>query len=116
MRVRTQNILSRYPKTHAYLHYSQLDEKLDKQTGLKLFDSISRLSFIITVRIVFQIYRVYFRYNGKALIDEDLLRSVGVTDFSKYRCDPDHEPDRMMPKNFPSLMVEEEDEAVFPKL
>lgn len=56
------------------------------------------------------------KYNGQALIDEDLLRSVGISDFSKYRCDPDHEPDRMMPRKFPSLMVEEEDENVFPKL
>ncbi|BFZ19475.1 hypothetical protein BsWGS_22514 [Bradybaena similaris] len=49
------------------------------------------------------------KLNGKALIDEDYLRSEGVTDFIKYRCDPDHEPNRMMPKKFPSLLVEEED-------
>ncbi|CAG5134577.1 unnamed protein product, partial [Candidula unifasciata] len=48
------------------------------------------------------------KLNGKVLIDEDYLRSEGVTDFVKYRCDPDHEPDRMMPKKFPSLFVEEE--------
>lgn len=58
---------------------------------------------------------IHFRYNGQALIDEDLLRSTGVTDFSKYRCDPDHEPDRMMPQHFPSLLVEEEN-VWFPKL
>ncbi|XP_064599287.1 hydroxysteroid dehydrogenase-like protein 2 [Liolophura sinensis] len=44
--------------------------------------------------------------NGKALIDEDFLRAKGVTDFSAYRCDPDKEPPRMMPKAFPSLLVE----------
>jgi hypothetical protein len=49
------------------------------------------------------------------VIDEDLLRSTGVTDFSKYRCNPDHEPDRMMPQHFPSLLVEEEN-VWFPKL
>lgn len=59
---------------------------------------------------------VLFRYNGQALIDEDLLRSIGVTDFSKYRCDTAHEPERMMPRKFPSLLVEEENEVVFPKL
>ena len=53
------------------------------------------------------------RYNGKALIDEDLLRDRGVTDFSKYRCDPTTEPPRMMPKKFPVLTVEEEDKNVF---
>lgn len=56
------------------------------------------------------------KYSGQALIDEDLLRSIGVTDFSKYRCDTAHEPERMMPRKFPSLLVEEENEVVFPKL
>jgi citronellol/citronellal dehydrogenase len=32
---------------------------------------------------------------GQALIDEDLLRAEGVTDFSRYRCDPDREPPRV---------------------
>ena len=52
----------------------------------------------------------FHSYNGQAFIDEDLLRSTGVTDFVKYRCDPDREPDRMMPKVFPSLRVAEEEE------
>ncbi|KAJ3081162.1 hypothetical protein HK102_002542 [Quaeritorhiza haematococci] len=57
--------------------------------------------------------------NGQAFIDEDYLRqfhSFRDEDFVKYRCDPEHEPPRMMPRNFPSLKVEEEDYAVFPKL
>lgn len=29
---------------------------------------------------------------GQALLDEEFLRSEGVTDFVQYRCDPDHEP------------------------
>jgi citronellol/citronellal dehydrogenase len=29
---------------------------------------------------------------GRAWIDEELLRSEGVTDFAKYRCAPGHEP------------------------
>jgi citronellol/citronellal dehydrogenase len=33
-------------------------------------------------------------FTGHALIDEDFLRSEGVTDFAPYRCDPDHEPPR----------------------
>ncbi len=31
-------------------------------------------------------------YTGQALIDEDVLRSAGVTDFSIYNCTPDGEP------------------------
>jgi citronellol/citronellal dehydrogenase len=34
---------------------------------------------------------------GQALLDEDFLRTEGVTDFTKYRCDPAHEPPRMGP-------------------
>ncbi len=32
---------------------------------------------------------------GQALIDEDFLRAEGVTDFARYRCDPDREPPRI---------------------
>jgi citronellol/citronellal dehydrogenase len=32
---------------------------------------------------------------GRALIDEDVLREVGVTDFTPYRCDPETEPMRL---------------------
>ncbi|WAR12861.1 HSDL2-like protein [Mya arenaria] len=38
----------------------------------------------------------------------DYLRSEGVTSFTKYRCDPDVEPPRMMPEVFPDLSVREE--------
>ena len=31
-------------------------------------------------------------FTGNMLIDEDFLRSKGVTDFSIYRCDPNSEP------------------------
>ncbi len=34
-------------------------------------------------------------FSGRALIDEDFLRSEGVTDFAKYRCDAAHEPPRV---------------------
>jgi citronellol/citronellal dehydrogenase len=34
-------------------------------------------------------------FTGHALIDEDFLRAEGVTDFARYRCDPDHEPPRV---------------------
>lgn len=54
---------------------------------------------------------VFFRLNGKCLIDEDYLRSIGVENFEKYRSDPDHEPPRMMPQEFPSLLVKEEGES-----
>jgi citronellol/citronellal dehydrogenase len=34
-------------------------------------------------------------FTGRALIDEDFLRAEGVTDFTRYRCDPEHEPPRV---------------------
>jgi citronellol/citronellal dehydrogenase len=34
-------------------------------------------------------------YTGQSLIDEDVLRERGVTDFRRYRCAPDHEPPRV---------------------
>jgi len=34
-------------------------------------------------------------FTGQALIDEDFLRSEGVTDFTPYRCDPNSEPPRV---------------------
>lgn len=34
-------------------------------------------------------------FSGHALIDQDFLESEGVTDFTKYRCDPDVEPPRV---------------------
>lgn len=33
---------------------------------------------------------------GRALLDEDFLRERGVTDFTKYRVDPEHEPARLV--------------------
>lgn len=35
--------------------------------------------------------------NGEAIIDEDYLRSRGITDLSKYRCVPDIEPRKVWP-------------------
>lgn len=34
-------------------------------------------------------------FSGHALIDEDFLRAEGVTDFTRYRCDPASEPPRV---------------------
>eukprot|EP01096_Ripella_sp_DP13-Kostka_P016393 TRINITY_DN7972_c0_g1_i1.p2 TRINITY_DN7972_c0_g1~~TRINITY_DN7972_c0_g1_i1.p2 ORF type:complete len:328 (-),score=78.59 TRINITY_DN7972_c0_g1_i1:45-947(-) len=34
-------------------------------------------------------------FTGHALIDEDYMRSRGITDFSEYRCDPNVEPPRI---------------------
>ncbi|HVT09417.1 MAG TPA: SDR family oxidoreductase [Polyangia bacterium] len=34
-------------------------------------------------------------FTGQALIDEDFLRGEGVTDFARYRCEPDSEPPRV---------------------
>ncbi|KAJ8302768.1 hypothetical protein KUTeg_019164 [Tegillarca granosa] len=67
-------------------------------------------------RIILVSPPIYNRLNGQALIDEDYLRTKGVTDFSKYNCVPDSEPPRIMPKKFPSLLVEEEDVDLSSKL
>jgi citronellol/citronellal dehydrogenase len=34
-------------------------------------------------------------FTGQTLIDEDFLRAEGVTDFTRYRCDPNAEPPRV---------------------
>lgn len=44
---------------------------------------------------------------GRALLDEDFLRERGVTDFTPYRCDPDHEPPRLLARDLPSRGVVE---------
>lgn len=38
---------------------------------------------------------------GQALLDEDFLRTRGWTDFTRYRCDPDHEPPRYRLRDLP---------------
>lgn len=40
---------------------------------------------------------------GQAVLDEDLLRARGWTDFLKYRCDPEHEPPRLLPGTMPKV-------------
>lgn len=40
---------------------------------------------------------------GQALLDEDYLRTRGWTDFSRYRCDPDHEPPRCGLRDLPRV-------------
>lgn len=45
------------------------------------------------------------------LLDEDYLRAEGVTDFTRYRCNADVEPPRMMPEILPDLSVKEEDQT-----
>ena len=40
---------------------------------------------------------------GQSWIDEDLLRSVGVTDFSKYQCVPGKEPPKMPFQSIPRV-------------
>ncbi|KAI8607589.1 hypothetical protein BC830DRAFT_1158408 [Chytriomyces sp. MP71] len=54
------------------------------------------------------------KINGLAVLDEDYLREFrGMTDFSVYRVNPAVEPPRMMPKKFPCLLVDEQDERGF---
>jgi len=40
--------------------------------------------------------------SGRALLDEDVLRAEGVTDFSIYQCVPGHEPPRVGLGDYPS--------------
>lgn len=49
--------------------------------------------------------------NGKCVLDEDFLRDhEGVSDFGKYSLVPGSQPRRIMPKAFPDLRVEEQDD------
>ena len=48
--------------------------------------------------------------NGELELDEDFLRTTGVTDFSKYSLIPGSEPRRIMPKELPDLKVAEQDD------
>ncbi|RAR15436.1 short chain dehydrogenase [Stemphylium lycopersici] len=48
--------------------------------------------------------------NGELLLDEDFLRTKGVTDFEKYNLVKGSTPRRIMPKRFPDLRVEEQDD------
>ena len=41
------------------------------------------------------------KLTGRALLDEDFLRERGWTDFARYRCDPDREPPRVVPRDLP---------------
>jgi citronellol/citronellal dehydrogenase len=49
-------------------------------------------------------------FTGRQLIDEDLLRGEGVTDFSAYRCDPDREPPRVALEELPHLLATGEED------
>ena len=40
---------------------------------------------------------------GFSLVDEDFLAERGWTDFAQYRCDPDHEPPRLLAKDLPKV-------------
>ncbi|KAF2856999.1 short chain dehydrogenase-like protein [Plenodomus tracheiphilus IPT5] len=48
--------------------------------------------------------------NGELLLDEDFLRTKGVTDFEKYNVVPGLQPRRIMPAEFPDLRVKEHDD------
>ena len=48
--------------------------------------------------------------NGELELDEDFLRKMGVTDFSKYALIPGSSPRRIMPATLPNLAVPEQDD------
>lgn len=48
--------------------------------------------------------------NGRLLLDEDFLRERGVKEFDKYSLVKGTSPRRIMPKKFPDLRVEEQDD------
>ncbi len=49
--------------------------------------------------------------NGLLDLDEDFLRRhCGVSDFSKYSLIEGSDPRRVMPKHFPNLSVQEQDD------
>jgi len=41
--------------------------------------------------------------SGEAILDEELLRSRGWDDFTRYRCDPEHEPPRLVAEGVPKV-------------
>lgn len=51
------------------------------------------------------------KVNGLLDLDEDFLRrECGITDFSKYNVVPGASPRRIMPKKFPVLEVDEQND------
>ncbi|KAL1796892.1 hypothetical protein ACET3X_005432 [Alternaria dauci] len=48
--------------------------------------------------------------NGELLLDEDFLRTKGVSDFDKYSLMEGSKPRRIMPAEFPNLRVKEHDD------
>jgi len=52
--------------------------------------------------------------SGRALIDEDYMRSRGIRDFSQYRCDPDVEPERAWPPRKPWASTAKDPRALPP--
>ena len=48
--------------------------------------------------------------NGELLLDEDFLRTKGVSDFAKYSLVEGSSPRRIMPEEFPNLKVREHDD------
>ncbi|MDP7039016.1 MAG: SDR family oxidoreductase [Myxococcota bacterium] len=40
---------------------------------------------------------------GQAWIDEDVLKNAGLEDFTRYRCDPEHEPPHLSIKDIPPV-------------
>jgi hypothetical protein len=50
------------------------------------------------------------KVNGCLELDEDFLRTTGVTDFSKYALIPGSSPRRIMPATLPDLTVAEQND------
>jgi hypothetical protein len=48
--------------------------------------------------------------NGCLELDEDFLRTKGVTDFARYALIPGSSPRRIMPAKLPDLRVAEQDD------
>lgn len=56
-----------------------------------------RKADIVADAVAFMMAEEADQFNGRAVIDEDYLKSVGVTDLKKYRCVADHEPIKLWP-------------------
>ena len=48
--------------------------------------------------------------NGRCVLDEDFLRSQGITDFGRYSLVSGSAPRRIMPQEFPDLSVKEQND------
>ncbi|KAF1947337.1 NAD(P)-binding protein [Clathrospora elynae] len=84
---------------------SAATEKMAKEDARDL-----RMASIFSDAVLEMIRAPVEEVNGELLLDEDFLRSKGVSEFGKYSVVPGTRPRRIMPRVFPDLRVEEQED------